>query len=139
MLTNFPNNYSDAKEIPSEGQERLLIEIDSDYNSNTGETPKVRVVLQKWANGIGWFNQKSLFLTLEQAAYLKQEIEQTTANHKMKSSQSRPVNASKRIVNGSGENAIIPFPAGRTAKTSASGLKQDSSETTGRIIPFRSR
>jgi hypothetical protein len=139
MLTNFPNSYSDAREIPSEGQERLIIEVDSDYNSNAGENPKVRVCLQKWANGIGWFNQKSLHLTLEQATYLKQEIEQATANHKMKSSQSRPVNTPKRNENASGKHGIIPFPAGRTSRTSAPGLKQDPSETTGRILPFRSR
>jgi hypothetical protein len=135
MLTNFPNNYSDAREIPSEGQERLIIEVDSDYNSKAGEAPKVRVCLQKWANGIGWFNQKSLYLTLEQATYLKKEIEQATANHKMKSSQSRPANPSKRNENAPGNHAIIPFPAGK----SAPGLKQDPSKTPARILPFRSR
>ncbi|MBN9392903.1 MAG: hypothetical protein J0I20_33035 [Chloroflexi bacterium] len=139
MLTNFPKSYSDAREIPSEGQERLIVEVDSDYNSNTGETPKVRVCLQKWANGIGWFNQKSLHLTLEQAAYLKEEIEQATANHKMKSSQSRSVNPSKRDENASGNHAVIPFPAGRTARSTASVKKQGLSETTGLILPFRSR
>ena len=139
MLTNFPYSFTDARETPSEGQERLIVELDSDYNSGTGETPKIKVCLQKWANGIGWFNQKSMHLTLEQAAYLKQEIEQAAAHHKMKSSQSRPAITSKRNEQVSGVNPIIPFPAGRSPKTSAQQLNQDRAETTARILPFRSR
>jgi hypothetical protein len=139
MLTNFPNNYTAATETPSEGQERLLVELESDYNSNTGETPKVRVCLQKWANGIGWFNQKSFHLTLEQAAFLKKEIDQTTANHKMKSSQSRPANTPKPAESKPCRSTVIPFPVGRAAKTSSEGSGQKPSETTARILPFRSR
>jgi len=144
MLTNFPKTFTDARETPSEGQERLIVELDSDYNSNSGETPKVKVCFQKWASGIGWFNQKSLYLTLEQAAFLKQEIEQTTVNHKMKSSQSpRSTPAAKRPGKTPGDSAIIPFPAGRTALTQAERLSQSLSEDTGataaKILPFRAR
>ncbi len=143
MLTNFPKTFTDTREAPSEGQERLIVELESDYNSPSGETPKVKICFQKWANGIGWFNQKSLYLTLEQAAYLNQEIEQTAVNHKMKSSQSRPIPAAKRSGKTPGDSAIIPFPAGRTAKTQPERLSQslceESGATTARILPFRSR
>ena len=141
MLTNFPKTFTDARETPSEGQERLIVELDSDYNS--GENPKVKVCFQKWANGIGWFNQKSLYLTLEQAVYLNKEIEQVTVNHKMKSSQSRLTPMAKRPGETSGESAIIPFPTGRTAKGQAERLIQSISENTGittaRILTFRPR
>lgn len=143
MLTNFPTKYTDARETPSEGQERLIVELDSDYNSDTGETPKVKVCFQKWASGIGWFNQKSLYLTFEQAAYLKQEIEQTTVNHKMRNSQPRPASTAKQTGKVSGGSAIIPFPSGRTVKTPPERLSQNSSketgDTTAKILPFRSR
>lgn len=141
MLTNFPNTYTDARETPDEGQERLIVEMDSDYNSNAGDTPKVKVCLQKWANGIGWYNQKSLFLTLEQAGNLKQEIERTTVNHKMLSSRSRLASAPRRP-GKSGDNAPIPFPAGRKARSLTERASQSDPVETGeasRILPFVSR
>jgi hypothetical protein len=151
MLTDFPNAFLETKETPAEGQERLIVELDSDYNPLTGELPKVKVCFQKWASGIGWFNQKSLYLTIEQAAFLKKEIEQTTANLKMKTSQSQP-DYSKRSRQAGGNatraraetgNPVIQFPVGRALKqvTDKPGHSSDegADPSTARILPFKFR
>jgi hypothetical protein len=151
MLTDFPNELLETKEAPAEGQERLIVELDSDYNPLTGELPKVKVCFQKWAGGIGWFNQKSLYLTIEQAAFLKKEIEHTTANLKMKTSQPKP-DCSKRSRQARGNstgaraetgNPVIQFPVARTLKPVTDKPGPDSDEgnspSTARILPFRFR
>jgi hypothetical protein len=150
MLTDFPNAFLETKETPAEGQERLIVELDSDYNQLTGELPKVKVCFQKWATGIGWYNQKSLYLTIEQAAFLKKEIEQTTANLKMKTSQSQP-DYSKRSRQAGGKpirakaetgNPVIQFPAGRALKPVADKpgySPEGTGPSTARILPFRFR
>lgn len=149
ILTAFPNAYSDTSEVPSEGQERLIVELDSDYNPLTGELPRVKVCFQKWATGIGWFNQKSLSLTVEQAAQLKMKIEQTTVNLKMRSSQARPDSAKrlpqtrKSLTSAETGPAIIQFPAGRSKKPLAGepepSAREETNLSTNRILPFRSR
>lgn len=144
MLTNFPTAFPDAKEVPSEGQERLIVELDSDYNSLTCESPKVKICFQKWANGIGWFNQKSLYLTLEQATYLKKEIEQTAVNLKMKNSQAHPSHSTqqhqdrKNLPLTENANNVIQFPAGKSKGPGYSANTEPGSNT-AKILPFRSR
>ncbi len=151
MLTDFPNAFPEIKEAPAEGQERLIVELDSDYNPLTGELPKVKVCFQKWATGIGWFNQKSLYLTVEQAAFLKKEIEHTTANLKMKASQPGLASAKRPGLTGKTPtgvkattgNNVIQFPAGRSlapVRTKSAGSSEEQTRrSTARILPFRSR
>lgn len=144
MLTNFPNAFPDSKEVPSEGQARLIVELDSSYNQPGSETPKVKICFQKWATGIGWFNQKSLYLTLEQAGFLQKEIERTAVNHKMVSTQSRPANLAAQPTPATAESGqrVIQFPAGKSKKSatgrSSRSHSEETSSTTAKILPFRS-
>lgn len=141
MLTNIPNVFPDSKEIASEGQERLIVELDSDYNLPVGESPKVKICFQKWATGIGWFNQKSLYLTLEQACYLKKEIERTAVNQKMIRSQSHPANVAPPPNSAPAQagNRLIQFPVGKSKRSATQSHLEDTDSSIAKILPFRSR
>jgi hypothetical protein len=120
----FINSNDQANLNESEQSERFLVEVD--------ENGSLKLRQQSFARGIGWYNQKSLNLTEEQALALIGELQNGVANAKMQRT-SRRTSAQPE---NSDAQTPLPFPVGKTArKSGASGLEK----TPQNILQFNKR
>lgn len=84
-----------------EQTERLDVELDTTQPSQ----PKLKLKQQSWAEGVGWFTQKTITLELEEAQTLLQNLEQAIIGGKI--ARSRPHSKESKLLE---TNNIIPFP-----------------------------
>lgn len=92
--------------------ERMSVEVD---DSNPQE-PKLKLRQQSWAEGMGWFTQKTITLGLEEACDLVEQLEQTTRLAKMRRSQPlQPKTQPQPFANKSAK--IITFPVEKVGQS----------------------
>ncbi len=116
-LRNFSDNGQPKDESKAlRPSEQIQVELDT---TNLQE-PKLKLRQQSWAEGMGWFTQKTITLDAEQAVTLTYDLEQALISAKLAASQAhhspstnktsapvRPETPSKA--------SIIEFPTDRTA------------------------
>jgi hypothetical protein len=115
---------------PNEGEqsERFLVEVD--------ENGSLKLRQQSFARGIGWYNQKSLNLTEEEALALIGELQNGVANAKMQRTSRRNSSLSENSLSETSHPTPLAFPVGKTAnESSASGLEK----TPQNILQFNKR
>jgi hypothetical protein len=116
----FINSNDQTNENEGGRGERFLVEVD--------ENGSLKLRQQSFAPGIGWYNQKSLNLTEEQALALIQELQNGVANAKMQ--------RTSRRSNPLPENEPLAFPGGRNPrKKGTPGLEK----TPQNILQFNKR
>jgi hypothetical protein len=74
------NKKQEMEDFATNEHERVLVELD-----NADElTPQLKLLQQHWASGVGWFTQKTIVLPLTQAWELREQLDQTLAQTRLK-------------------------------------------------------
>lgn len=106
----------------------------------TPEQNKLRVEQQTWAAGMGWFTQKSMLLSEEQAHTLVRELQQGLNLAKMlRTAPNRPVETTESVPQTPvAKPEPLTFPTQRATRASSS-VAEVIAETSDNVIQFRPR
>lgn len=114
-LRNFYNENEQGQ------QSRVTVEVDK---SNPAE-PGLKLRQESWAEGLGWFTQKTIAVSLEEAPALLNDLQRTINNAKLARSQHRPNTEAK----------ILQFPGKRTKKSDDHSAKPVDNST-AKVLPL---
>lgn len=140
------HNFSGQRSTETNPNRQIDVELD---DSNPSEL-KLRLRQQSWAEGMGWFTQKTIIIDPEEVPALIRQLEEARINIKLTSTQSQqsqpkatpyPVseNSTETETETKSENKIIEFPGHRvTSKTRSASAESIASEP-GKVLPFEVR
>lgn len=120
---------------PGQPGERIEVELDDTNQLDL----KLKLRQQSWAEGMGWFTQKTVTINPEDVPELLRQLEQAQVSVKLIRSQAhqRPNTPEAEIP---AETKIIKFPVHRTVRKGAepAEIEQVASEQ-GKVLLFKSR
>lgn len=137
------NNISDTTLPTSANQpkpaqtERINLELD---DSNP-QAPKIKMRQQSWSEGVGWFTQKTIALTIEQAVSLMPDLEHTLVSAKLAQSQTHHQSPNPPAKTALPENTakLIEFPMARTQQEKTEPAKNPVDSAEGKVVQFKPR
>lgn len=132
-LREFSSEKINQAEIKAVAHATERIEIETDQ-SNPLE-PALKLRQQSWAEGMGWFTQKTIRLGLDEAIEMLDDLEHNIVRAKMTRSQ-----AHHRPAQAPGSAAtVLQFPVDRIASAPASSLVNEAAVSEyGKLLPFKS-
>ncbi len=105
-LGNVFEGKPEAQLTPATG-ERVSVELD---NSNLQE-PKLKLRQQSWAEGVGWFTQKTVIVGLEQASTLSNDLQQAIISAKLLRSQPQRQHPLEAVIQADEQRGkVLEFP-----------------------------
>jgi hypothetical protein len=126
--------HAEISDKPDRPGERIEVELDETNQLDL----KLKLRQQSWAEGMGWFTQKTVAINPEDVPELLRQLEQAQVNVKLTRSQAhhRP---STPEPEAPAETKIIKFPVHRTVRKAEPAETEQVASEQGKVLLFKSR